>query len=142
MRKLPLFHGLQDSEHLMLINACKIVKLIEGSFLFREGDRGHELYILLNGKMRIQTDEIGVMGHIRPGDIVGEMGVVRNADRTATIIATENSMLFSIGRMDLEGLAGKAPRISYLIMRNIANVVSDRLATTNKKVESLISSGY
>ena len=132
LRKLAIFAGLEQAEYELLVKACYVESLGQGHFLFKQGESGHELYILLHGRMRVQSSHSGVIGVLGPGEIVGEMAVVRRAPRSASVIAESDALLFRIRQSDLDLILGKAPRISYLLMRNIAAVLAERLADSNR----------
>ncbi|MCW8826869.1 MAG: cyclic nucleotide-binding domain-containing protein [Gammaproteobacteria bacterium] len=131
LRKLPLFSGLMDDEYKLLMSVCHLIELPRQKILFHADEAGHEIYLLLNGKIEIKAINSGHLGIIHPGEVVGEMAVVRDALRSATATAIEDSLLFRINQSDLDLLLGKSPRVSYLIMKNIARELAERLATSN-----------
>ena len=131
LQKLPLFSGLRDDEYRLLISICHLIELPRQQTLFCADEPGHELFLLLNGSIEIKAKNSDHLGVIHPGEVVGEMAVVRNTRRSATATATEDSLLIKIVQTDLDLILGKSPRVSYLIMRNIARELADRLAFSN-----------
>jgi len=131
LQKLPLFSGLVDSEYRLLITVCHLIELPRQKVLFHADESGHELFMLLNGRIEIKAKNSGHLGIIHPGEVVGEMAVVRNAPRSATATAIEDSLLFRINQADLDLILGKSPRVCYIIMKNIARELAERLATSN-----------
>ena len=132
LQKLPLFSGLVEAEYKLLMSVCHLIELPRQRVLFHADEPGHEIFLLLNGRIEIKSPHSGCLGIIDPGEVVGEMAVVRNAPRSATATAIEDSLLFRINQADLDLLLGKSPRISYLIMKNVARELAERLATSNE----------
>ena len=127
LKKIPVFAGLTDEEYELLINACRIVQCAEGEVLFEEGTAGHDLFVLLAGSVEITTSKAGPIHTLKPGELVGEIAMVCRVHRTATSVATQESVLLKLSRDELDLLLGRAPRASYVIMKNIAETLGARL---------------
>ena len=136
LQKLPLFTGLIDNEYRLLMSVCQLIELPRQKILFHADESGHEIYILLNGRIEIKAKNSRHLGIIHPGEVIGEMAVVRDAMRSATAAAIEDSLLFRINQADLDLLLDKSPRVSYLIMKNIARELAERLAKANNNHSS------
>lgn len=127
LKKIPVFEGLTDDEYGVFIDVCHVNQYAEGDEIFREGDSGYDVYVLLAGSVDITTDKAGTIHSLAPGEIVGEIALVSHVKRTATAIAVEDASLLRLTRGELDMLLGKAPRVSYVIMRNIAQTLAQRL---------------
>jgi len=127
LRKIPVFEGLTDDEYGVLIDVCHVNQYAEGEEIFREGDSGYDVYVLLAGSVDIATDKAGTIHSLQPGEIVGEIALVSYVKRTATAIVVEDAALLRLTRDELDLLLGRAPRVSYVIMRNIAQTLAQRL---------------
>lgn len=66
-----------------------------GEKIVREGDSGDEMYIILQGKVSIEVGDI-IVGEMGSGDFFGEMSLIDNAPRSATVTAQETTLLFAI----------------------------------------------
>ncbi len=77
--------------------------------------------------MEITTSKAGTITTLKPGELVGEIALVCRVNRTATAVATQASALLKLSRAELDLLLGRAPRASYVIMRNIAETLGARL---------------
>lgn len=74
----------------------EIRRLNPGEMLFMEGDEGHEMFVVRSGMLKVLRREGSKMvelGCLLPGDLVGEMAVIGQSKRTATVMATELSQL-------------------------------------------------
>lgn len=112
-----------------------------GKVLFREGDRGTDVYIVRSGRLRItrrEGDADVELGFADPGEMVGEMAFVDQAPRAATLTAVEHTELVML---DLEGVRGAfdaQPAWMRLMVRSLIG----HLRETSRKVESLPPPGF
>lgn len=118
--------------------------LPKGSVLFREGDVGDRLYLLLDGKVRISRN-LGGMGEealaiIGPGEAFGEMALIEDAPRSADAHTHEECRLLSISREDFEDLLFVHKDLAYEILWNCVKLQSKRLREANDKLALLSSS--
>ena len=123
-----IFGPLDDTLLREIADKLEIVDVARGSALFRQGDPGDSLYILLRGRLNVsQTNpETGVenlLGETVPGESVGEIGLLIGESRSASLWATRDSQLVRIGREAFDALAEKNPDL----LRRLAKVVVDLL---------------
>jgi CRP/FNR family cyclic AMP-dependent transcriptional regulator len=72
-----------------------------GTVLFRQGDPGHEMFVIATGRIRLSIGEPGYereIGDLGPGEFFGELALLSDVSRTATAVAVEDSTLLVIGR--------------------------------------------
>jgi len=102
LRSAPLFSLLNgDSEGMAMLNrAARPVEYPPGHVLFREGDRGDSLYLLVAGALRILKDSIPVMTLRESGMCVGEMALITDEPRSATVETLEPTVMLRIYRED------------------------------------------
>jgi len=105
--------------------------LSSGDVLFREGDRGDDMFVVLKGTVRLTRggSELAVMG---PGKYFGEMSLLRHAPRSATATATEQARLAVITQSNFDLLARENPAL----VRGLLEELARRLAETNRKLSS------
>lgn len=116
-----------------------------GEHVFKEGDTGTELYLILDGKVRISRDVAG-MGEealtiLSVGDAFGEMSLIDDAPRSADAIVHETCRLLVIEKDALEDMMFLHKEIAYELLWNIVRVLSQRLRETNDKMAFLSVSG-
>lgn len=132
------FGEIDDEIHAFLKTRFEWVHVKRNSALFREGDAGDSLYILVNGLMQaLNTDESGnrkVIGRITQGEIVGEMAIITGEKRTADVYAVRESDLVRLSRDSFEEISRKYPQV----MMKITRILVDRL----KNIYSPRSNGY
>src|SRR4030095_7461224 len=90
LRKSPLFEGLSDEELQQLMDMAEPVSLRAGEILIQQGDLGDSGYVVISGEFEIQklTGQSLIKIDVRnPGDVVGEMALLSQAPRNATVLA-------------------------------------------------------
>ena len=132
----PLFLGLQEDE-LRAVAA----KAVERSFpknaiVINEGERTDSLYVVLSGKVKIYLgDEIGkelILDIKGPGGYFGEMALA-GGERSASVVALEESRFAIISIADFRHLLLKYPEISLHVIENLVHIIRG----LNKNVRSL-----
>jgi len=134
LKKIPIFTGMLDNEYEVLIDVFDVVQVEAGSVLFEEGQSGDVMYVLLAGAVEISTRKSGIIYNMQPGEMIGEIGAVCQMPRSATAAVSAASSFLCLGSRDINQLAGKSPRVSFVIMRNIAKTLAERLMNTNKHI--------
>jgi signal transduction histidine kinase len=90
LRKSPLFQGLSDDELQRLVDMAEPVSLRAGEILIKQGELGDSAYVVLNGEFEIQKQagqSIIKIDVRNPGDVVGEMALLSQTPRSATVTA-------------------------------------------------------
>ena len=106
----------------------------EGEILIREGDRGECAYVLESGNVEIvvqrdgQTIQLGTRG---PGSLLGEMAMIDDQPRTATVRALEDCEALEITRDDFARRVGTADPVVKMVMRVITTRYRDMIARTD-----------
>lgn len=110
-----------------VIDGLKQLSLAKGDILFKQGEEGRHLYVVVTGRLQaLVADEAGVplpVGYIDAGDPVGEMQVFTGGKRTATVIACEDTALVELPVEQVDNLKTEAPalyiRLEELILRRL-----------------------
>jgi CRP-like cAMP-binding protein len=103
-----------------------ILQLAPGDFLFREGDNGEKMYVLLEGEVDIFLGDF-VFETTGPGSLLGEMVLIDDGPRTANAVAKKASRLAQIDRRRFHFLVQQTPHFSTHVMK----ILADRLRHMN-----------
>jgi CRP-like cAMP-binding protein len=126
------FKGLTKSEINRIIDAGVVHMVDAGKLLFRKGDIGHEMFIVLTGTIEI-IDEYEtkrkVLADLGPGEIFGEMAMFDRRERSAHAFAKERSQVLVLSEEVLTRLLEK--KIPRRFLTNIIAVLCHRLRVTN-----------
>ena len=132
LQKLPVFNGLVDDEYLRVLDMCSSTSAKAGSTLFNQGDDGSSMYIILAGEVEVVVKGVGVVHTMTGGDILGEIGLVKSVERTASAVVKSDCVFLHMFANTLHDVLKKYPRIGYVMMRNIARILAGRLVDKNE----------
>jgi CRP-like cAMP-binding protein len=131
--ELPLFSGLDADELKELLAAFSLKDVKGGDTLVVEGEEGTEAFVIANGVLHVERraeegEQPLLLAALGPGAIFGEMALVSDAPRAASVVADEVATVLAIGREDLERLATVTPEIGQQLAtfcrgRMIANLL-------------------
>lgn len=102
------------------------LQLAPGDFLFREGEKGDKMYVLLEGEVDIFIGDF-VFETAGPGSLLGEMALIDDSPRTANAVAKSPSRLAQIDRRRFHFLVQQTPHFATHVMKTLA----DRLRHMN-----------
>ncbi|PYK49722.1 MAG: cyclic nucleotide-binding protein [Verrucomicrobia bacterium] len=100
--------------------------LAPGDSLFREGDKGDKMYVLLEGEMEILLGDF-VLETVGQGALIGEMALIDKSPRTASAVAKTSCRLAEIDRRRFHFLVQQTPHFATHVMKTLA----DRLRQMN-----------
>jgi uncharacterized membrane protein len=110
---LPLFESLGPEERDLLAGVVDVRKVPEGEFLFKAGDPGQAMYIVVSGEIEISvTDRAGqkiVLNDCHRGDTFGELAMLDAGPRSASARAVEDTELVELDRSDVLLLVTRKP---------------------------------
>ncbi len=129
LKKIPFFNSLSDEDILNIHKACVKKKCTAGEIIFNEGQPGNSLYIVIEGSVEIwkdynhpQADLLSVYG---PGQLFGELALIDDSPRSATVVARQDCKLLSISRHHFEIITKSNP-VSKSIMKSLSQIIRNR----------------
>jgi CRP-like cAMP-binding protein len=131
LREVPIFASVELTKLKLLAFACDRMTYRQGQDLCRQGDQGDAAYVLLSGMADVivsaANGEVKV-AEIGPNAIVGEMAVLCNIPRTATVRATSRLEALRISKDHFLALTNEFPEVAAGIMRTLAMRLSQTTA--------------
>ncbi len=101
---LPLFAGLDPASLAELRDHTEQVELEAGSYLFRAGDVSDSLYVVRNGRLQVLQNDV-VLTELGRGEVVGELGLLIAAPRSASVRAVRDSTLVRLTKAQFDTIA-------------------------------------
>jgi len=119
LRKSPLFVGLSDDELQHLMDNAKPVSLHAGDVLMKQGDPGNTAFVIVSGELEVtkQSGQSVIRIDVRnPGDVLGEMALLSQAPRSATITAVTDCETLCISKEVFDNLLSTSPSAAKAIL--------------------------
>lgn len=141
LKTIPLFAELLSGELRSIAKDVRERHYAQGESLFREGDPGAVLYIVKSGQVRIFVHgngsgvETSVILCGRPGDIFGELAIVDGLPRSASAMAMEETIVYTINRDAFRFHMRRMPQLAL----NFMQLLSVRVRYNTKQVNSFAS---
>lgn len=132
-RNYPFFSEMEEMEIGQFLKLCQRETFQSGVRIFKEGEYGNEFYLVISGEVIIRVGDKEV-ARMRPGMVFGEMALLDDAKRTASAMASEASLLFSISRTILHS---KMPTFANKVMSSIARQLSEKLRDANETIRKM-----
>lgn len=143
LRAVPFFRELTQAELELLVALGRVVAYPKDMVVFREGDTGEALYVLISGAVRIVKDapEVwdGTMAYVEAGGCFGEMALVDDFPRSATAITQEDCTILFLGRDALLDLFRQEPVVGRKILAEFCRSLSLRLRQASDRIIALSS---
>ncbi|TAN53250.1 MAG: mechanosensitive ion channel [Methylococcaceae bacterium] len=126
LRKMELFHSLTEDELLFVAGRLKYSPFAKGELITRQGDAPHDwLYILLEGQADVFLElPDGVKRHVgcmTTGNLIGEMGLMTGAARSATVIAKTDTMCYRLDKETFKTVLTNRPELAEELSRILVN---------------------
>ena len=137
VKDIDMFENMSVREAKMASLMAYTVDMEPGKQLFSQGEIGEEMYVVLHGSISIflENDESRTdLVRLEKGNTFGEMGLFRNAERSASAEAYEKTRLLVINRDCLEPLKKRHPKIASKLFLNLANNLQSSLKETNERL--------
>jgi len=119
LRKSPLFQGLSDEELQQLMDMAESVSLRAGETLIKQGEPGDSAYVVISGDFEVQKQSGQSLIKIdvrNPGDVVGEMALLSQAPRNATLIAKTDGEVLRIPQEAFEKLLSSSTTAAMAVL--------------------------
>ncbi len=115
---MPLFASCSKSDLRRIAALADEVDFDEGRTLIREGTRGREFFVVVDGDLRVTRDGKNV-GDLGAGDFVGEMALVADVPRTATVTASTPVRLLVLTNNGFLELLDQWPSIATRVLQSL-----------------------
>lgn len=142
LNESPLFQNLDETERAQILIIGQVRSFAAGQVIFREGDAGDGLYIVISGGVRISKQSPTgeeALAILEPHAFFGEMALIDYAPRAADAIVNEASELFFIPLKELRSLIETHHQIALKVLYALCEVLAQRLRETNERYMSVFT---
>lgn len=138
----PLFRNLDETERAQILIIGDVRSFTTGDVLFREGEPGDGLYMVVKGSVRISKSSATgeeALAVLEAPAFFGEMALIDNSARAADAIVNEDSVLFFVPLLGLRTLIETQHGIALKILYALCEVLAQRLRETNERYMSIFT---
>lgn len=141
MKNVPIFSDLNDKEMEELEKIIHRREYKKGEPIFRMGDPGLGMYIIIKGSVDIAEENVGgemtTLAMLKEGAFFGDLALLDEAPRSASAIADEDSDILGFFRPDFLDLLYRKPKSGIKILFGLARTIGERLRRTNLQLTEL-----
>jgi diguanylate cyclase (GGDEF)-like protein len=141
----PLFAALSELEFNAVTAFLERMRIRKGAAVFREGDAGEDMFILLSGILSASVSQSDGthrwLFDITPGDFFGEMSIIANEPRSATITAKDDSDVMVLQGIDFYRIIFEHPMIGIKMLKAISFVQNQWLDQSSRDLSDLMRWG-
>ena len=138
LSQVNVFERLSKHELKIVKNAVHVRHYVPNEAIFKQGDPGSGMYIIMNGRVGIFLDipnqSPKLLSELENGDFFGEIALLDSSPRTAAAIALENCSIIGFYRPDLMDILKVKPAIGSKILLALSEVLATRLRATNSEL--------
>jgi CRP-like cAMP-binding protein len=143
LKDVVIFKDLEEKELDEVAEVCKEEKFKSGEYIFREGEAGNRLYLIVEGEVRISRDVPGsgeeALAVLKQGALFGEMAVFDRSERSTHAIANGGCRCLTISRPDFEMLLDFNREMAFKVLWACVRLLSARLRQTNDSLRSFLA---
>ncbi len=137
LKAVPLFAGFPEEQLRTLASVVTRRSAPRGSVIMAAGDQIDSLYIVISGRLKVMmSDSDGkevILSLIGPGEFFGEMGLIDDSPRSASVVTIEPCELLSISKRDFKTCLAENFDMAMAVMRGLVR----RLREADRKIGSL-----
>jgi CRP/FNR family transcriptional regulator, cyclic AMP receptor protein len=124
LKRAPLFEGLSKKELTQLARVSEDMEIPEGTTLTKEGEIGHEFFVIVEGETQVKRKgrSLGARG---AGDFIGEIALLEQVPRTATVTAKTDLRVFVLTSKDFHHLLEENRNVERKVLRTLAKRVAE-----------------
>jgi CRP/FNR family cyclic AMP-dependent transcriptional regulator len=123
LASIPLFYGLDPETREVVKRHSALRSVRRNTVVIQKGDESGVLYVVISGRLKVSVaDEQGkevILNTLGPGDYFGELAILGDTPRTATVVSLEDSNLLTLSRMAFLELVREQPDIALAVIRNL-----------------------
>ena len=137
LKAVPLFASFPDEQLRMLTGVVTRRSAARSTTIMAAGDATDSLYIVLSGRLKVMMSDADgkevILSILGPGEFFGEMGLIDEEPRSATVITIEPCELLAINKRDFKKSLAENFEMSMAVMRGLVR----RLREADRKIGSL-----
>jgi CRP/FNR family cyclic AMP-dependent transcriptional regulator len=135
LKQVTIFSGIADKELHTLVDKCETIQYPAGTRIIQEGSDAKEIFIILDGKVKIVMDadkEALEILELGTGNCIGEASVIGIQPHSASVVAVDETTLLVLSRQILMDVQRTDKDLFSLLVLNLARELARRLHHTDQ----------
>ncbi len=142
LKGIPTLSAFTNEDLQVLIRFSKLRTYESEELIIKEGNYDRWLYFIISGSVKVVSQGVYIAVMENRGDIFGEMGIVSETARSASVIAMEETVCLAANVFDVEKLTGRDKHaFGYVLYRLFSQILADRLRLANKELVRMMGEG-
>lgn len=141
LSKIPVFEKLEAKELRQVAGIVHHRQYSIGEYVFYQGDPGLGMYVVEKGKVGVvvtgEDDTSEEVAELDDGDFFGEIALLDESPRSASVVVKEDSQLIGFFRPDLFEIIEKTPKTGLKVVMKLAEMIGERLRNMNAEFSKL-----
>jgi serine/threonine protein phosphatase PrpC/CRP-like cAMP-binding protein len=137
LKAMQMFRYLSYRELVRVANITQVTELATHDVVFRTGDPGEIMYVVMSGRIRLSKDDVSV-AELTKGQHFGEMALVDRSQRSLTATALEDTRLATVRRKDFYEIIKKEPELATKLLWSFVQVLGARLRKTTSDLSDAL----
>ena len=137
LRRIKILGHLKDTQLAHLCDFIEIHQAEAHSLLFKQGDIGDAMYLVLSGELRARVlngSNESILSTFKTGDFFGDMALFDNGPRSADVVSSSESTLLKISAANFFRLIREAPALATPFLQATVRTLSSRIRADNKRL--------
>lgn len=142
LRLLDVFRHMRDEQVFRLARFVRLVEIAEGEYLFRDGERSMDFYVVHDGELEVRKDTPWgplVLAAITPGQILGEMNFIDRMQRSTDAVATQETTFWSFSFSALDQMMDDEKEIAVALHWAFWGSLAAKVRTANEQLKSFFA---
>jgi CRP-like cAMP-binding protein len=114
---IPLLAGLKPRDREAVLRSAREQRYAPGEVVVAEGDPATRLYVVVSGSARVERADVGQVGRLQPGDFFGELALIEEHGRTASVVAETELTCLLIPAWEFKALLEEHPQMALPMMK-------------------------
>lgn len=138
LRRIPFFRGLPPETLLAIAAKLQKQHLTHGEVVFAEDTMGDSMYLIESGQVKVSIGAMAgrqerVINFLGPGNFFGEMALLLDQRRSATVTVTIDADLWQLRKVDLDDILVDHPEVALNLTREISRRLSDTVTESSRR---------
>ncbi len=143
LNQFSFFNGLTDDELTIVAKYINIMEIEPGKILFKEGEQGDCVYFIVDGELAVIKESVSgsqvgidkvVITKLSKGRSIGEMSIIDNIPRSATVKARTKAALVKLTSSGFDSICKEHPKIGVTILKGISRLLTMNLRKTSSRL--------